>query len=68
MDAGRLVERDRELSVLQDAMDAAQQGTGRVIMIEGPPGIGKSSLLGVSLELAGTAGLGRLRARGDPLR
>ncbi len=67
MDAGQLVERDRELRVLQDAIDAAQQGAGRVIMIEGPPGIGKSSLLGVSLELAGTAGLGRLRARGDPL-
>ena len=67
MVAGGLLERDRELSVLRDAIDAARQGAGRVIVIEGPPGIGKSSLLGVSLELAGTVGLGRLRARGEPL-
>ena len=46
MDAGGLVERDRELSVLRDAMDAARQGAGRVIMIEGPPEIGKTSLFG----------------------
>jgi AAA ATPase-like protein len=67
MDAGGLVERDCELGVLREAMDAARQGAGRVVLIEGPPGIGKSSLLGVSLELAGTVGLGRLRARGEPL-
>jgi predicted ATPase len=63
MDAGGLVERDREVSMLREAMDAARRGAGQVIMIEGPPGIGKSSLLGVSLELARTAGLGTLRAR-----
>ena len=67
MDAGGLVERDRELSVVRDAIDAARQGAGRVIMIEGPPGIGKTSLLGAVRELAETAGLGRLLARGEPL-
>lgn len=67
MDAGGLVERDCELGVLREAMDAARHGAGRVVLIEGPPGIGKSSLLAVSLELAGAAGLGRLRARGEPL-
>ena len=67
MDAGGLVERDREVTMLRNAMDAARRGAGQVIMIEGPPGIGKSSLLGVSLELARTAGLRRLRACGEPL-
>ena len=67
MPPGGLVERDRELSVLRDAVFAARQGAGQVIVIEGPPGIGKSSLLGVLLEVAGTAGLRRLRGRGEPL-
>ena len=58
MDAGGLVERDREVSILRNAIDAARRGAGQVIMIEGPPGIGKSSLLGVSLELAGDCGAG----------
>ena len=64
MDAGGLVERDRELSVLRDAMDAARQGAGRVIVIEGPPGIGKTSLLGAARELAGDRGAGSASARG----
>jgi AAA ATPase domain len=67
MDVGGLVERDRELGVLRDAVDAARVGAGRVIVIEGPPGIGKTSLLEVARELAGSVGLGSLRARGEPL-
>jgi DNA-binding CsgD family transcriptional regulator len=67
MAAGGLVERDRELTVLGDAMRAAQHGEGRLIVIEGPPGIGKSALLGALLERAGPAGLRPLRGRGEPL-
>jgi hypothetical protein len=46
MAPGGLVEHDRELSALRDAVSAARQGVVRVIVIEGPPGIGKRSLLG----------------------
>ena len=67
MAPGGLVERDRELSVLRDAVFAARQGAGRVVVIEGPPGIGKSSLVGALLEVAESAGLRRLRGRGEPL-
>jgi DNA-binding CsgD family transcriptional regulator len=60
-----LLERDRELSVLRDAVAAARQGAGRAIVIEGPPGIGKTALLNAALEIGGT--FQRLRGRGEPL-
>lgn len=36
--------RDAELAILQEAFDGAEQGTGRVIGISAPPGLGKSRL------------------------
>jgi DNA-binding CsgD family transcriptional regulator len=40
-----LVERDAELETLDDAIEATLAGQGGVVVIEGPAGIGKSSLL-----------------------
>ncbi|MEA2480731.1 MAG: hypothetical protein QOJ07_2653, partial [Thermoleophilaceae bacterium] len=40
-----IVERDRELAELVRLADAAEAGSGRVALIEGPAGIGKSRLL-----------------------
>ena len=40
-----LVDRDRELSVISQALAAAARGDGRVVLIEGPAGIGKTQLL-----------------------
>jgi DNA-binding SARP family transcriptional activator len=37
--------RDAELRLLQDAWAAAASGEPRLVVVEGPPGIGKSSLL-----------------------
>ena len=48
----RLYERERELGKAEVELDAATSGSGRVLMIEGQAGIGKSSLLG---EVAGLA-------------
>src|SRR5215212_9234267 len=48
MAAGRadsLVERDGELSALAAAMDDAERGEGRLVVVEGPAGIGKTQLL-----------------------
>ncbi len=40
-----LLERDAELDGLQRALDGVQDGEGRLLLIEGPAGIGKSRLL-----------------------
>ncbi|MGH2857127.1 MAG: ATP-binding protein, partial [Solirubrobacteraceae bacterium] len=55
-----LVERDRELSVAQGLVEVTRAGTGGLLVIEGPSGIGKSALLG---ELAGRAAAGALAVR-----
>ena len=60
---GVLRERDRETELLAQALDAALAGSGRAVLVEGPPGIGKTSLLQDVCERA--AGRARvLRARG----
>ena len=40
-----LLERDNELGAVQRALDGVQDGEGRLLLIEGPAGIGKSRLL-----------------------
>ena len=47
-----LLERDAELQTLDEALAAAVDGRGSVVAVEGPPGIGKSSLVAACLELA----------------
>ncbi len=66
--ADALVQRDNELSALKAAVvGAARDGEGRLIVVEGPPGIGKSALLAAASRQAFEAGLDRLCARGEPL-
>ena len=40
----RIVGRKREIEIAGSALDAAQQGAGRLVLVTGGPGIGKSSL------------------------
>ncbi len=47
-----LIEREAELGALDQALAGAIAGRGSVVAIEGPPGIGKSSLVASCLELA----------------
>jgi len=47
-----LLERESELDVLGQALTSAVEGRGSVVAVEGPPGIGKSSLVASCLELA----------------
>jgi predicted ATPase len=58
-----LLERDGELAALQEAVAAAGAGEGRLVVIEGSAGIGKSSLLAASRTIAGAAGMRVLGAR-----
>ncbi len=67
MDVAGLLERERELSLLEGAIDRALGGRGAVVVVEGPPGIGKSALLTAACERARAQGLTVLAARGGVL-
>lgn len=49
--AGALVGRDAELRRLDDVLDDVARGTGQVLFVSGPPGVGTTSLL-LALEQA----------------
>ena len=61
-----LLERDTELSAVRGLIDAAARG-GRLLVIEGPPGIGKTSLIAEAKALGQRAGMRVLGARGSEL-
>jgi DNA-binding NarL/FixJ family response regulator len=65
-DAG-LLERSGELDRVRELIEGAATGRGSVMVIEGPAGIGKTSVLEASAELAQRAGLEVLRARAGQL-
>jgi DNA-binding CsgD family transcriptional regulator/tetratricopeptide (TPR) repeat protein len=59
-----LLERDTELAAVEGLIDAPFGG-GRLLAIEGPPGIGKTALLLQARSLAQDAGMQVLGARGS---
>jgi ATP/maltotriose-dependent transcriptional regulator MalT len=62
-----LLERDGELDELQAALEDARGGAGRLVVVEGPAGIGKTRLLEAARDRAEQAGLRVLSARGTEL-
>jgi DNA-binding CsgD family transcriptional regulator/tetratricopeptide (TPR) repeat protein len=62
-----LLERDAELSVATALVEAAREGRSGLLWIDGPPGIGKSSLLAAVRDAAVAAGMRVLSARGAEL-
>ncbi len=62
-----LLERDGELARLSALLDHAQAGSGSVVAVSGPPGIGKTELLAAVHRVAGDRGFRSLRARGREL-
>ena len=58
-----LLDRDAELGALERGLSAIRSGEGRVVVIEGPAGIGKSSLLAAVARSAGEDGICRRHAR-----
>ena len=62
-----LLEREAELRVLETLVAQASGGDGRVGLIEGSPGIGKTSLVSAAARLAAEAGMRCLSARGSPM-
>jgi DNA-binding CsgD family transcriptional regulator len=63
--ASEILERDTELDRIAAALDSATKGAGKVIVIEGVAGIGKTRLVRETRELAQLRGFGRLQATGD---
>jgi DNA-binding CsgD family transcriptional regulator len=59
-----LLEREAELDEISRTLRGAAAGSGRIAVIEGAAGIGKSSLIGEAAQLADAAGMTVLRARG----
>jgi AAA ATPase domain len=64
---GLLLERDRELERIGRCLQRAHQGHGGALVVEGPPGIGKTALLAAARDAAGEEGFRVLRARGAEL-
>ena len=62
-----LLERDEELGTVEGLLDEAAAGDGRVLLFEGPAGIGKTRLLIETRRLAASAGLDPLGARSSEL-
>src|SRR5829696_8566098 len=61
---GGLLERQGELDALRGAMESTRAGTGALVYVEGPAGLGKTELLTAACEEASARGIEVLRARG----
>ena len=62
-----LLERGRELAVIATALAGAAEGEGRLLVLEGRSGVGKSALLRAARASAAEAGTTVLSARGGEL-
>jgi DNA-binding CsgD family transcriptional regulator len=62
-----LLEREAEVGTIQGLVAAAAGGAGRLLVVEGPAGMGKTRLVGVARSAAQAAGLEVLAARAGEL-
>jgi DNA-binding CsgD family transcriptional regulator len=62
-----LLEREGELGVIERQLDSAVAGEGSLVVVEGPAGIGKTTLLARAMELARDRGMAIHQARGGTL-
>lgn len=58
-----LLEREREIAEIESALRSAREGEGRLLVLEGQAGIGKSALLRAARDSAEAAGMTALTAR-----
>src|SRR3954451_18302664 len=62
-----LVERDTELDELEQLLDRSGDGSGQIVVLRGPAGIGKTRLLDAFLDRARERGAATLHARAGEL-
>ena len=65
--AGALLEREGELAAVDGVVEAALAGSGRLLVVDGAAGVGKTRLLEEASRVAGAAGMDVVRARGVAL-
>ncbi len=65
--ASSFVEREREVALLDSLLADAMAGAGRAVLVEGPPGIGKTRLLAEARRRAAASGARVLNARAGEL-
>jgi DNA-binding CsgD family transcriptional regulator len=58
-----LLERDDELRAVEEVLDAAREGSGNLLLIEGHAGIGKTALLDAAVSHARASAMTVMRAR-----
>jgi DNA-binding CsgD family transcriptional regulator len=63
----RLLEREQERERITELVESCAGGAGRLLFVEGPAGIGKTTLLDETRALAASSGMMRLSARGGLL-
>jgi hypothetical protein len=66
-DLASLLDRERELATLERCLADAGASRGRLVVVEGPAGIGKTALLAAARDLARDRGVSALSSRGTPL-
>lgn len=66
-DADELVDRDRELAALHAALEDLREGRPRLLLVEGPAGIGKTRLLAEARRLAAQRSVRVCSGRGSQL-
>lgn len=62
-----LLQRADECAVLERCLDSAIRRSGSLVLVEGEPGVGKSTLLEAALDEAARRGMAALAARGREL-
>jgi DNA-binding NarL/FixJ family response regulator len=62
----RLHSRQPQVDVLRGQLSALRAGHGSVVIVSGPAGVGKTTLLAEAVRLAADAGILTLRGGGDP--
>jgi predicted ATPase len=62
-----LLERQTEVDALRRALDDSAAGRGHLVVVEAAPGLGKTTLLRHTRDLAGARGFRVLSARGSEL-
>ena len=65
--AAALLERAPVLAAVDSVIDSCGQGVGQLFVVEGPAGIGKTSVLAEARSRAGQAGMSVLQARASEL-